>query len=58
MRSFMELLLTAYFTYAKDTLSYSAANSRLYAIEYGWQHGEIKNRFGKLELELYAAGLS
>lgn len=58
MRYQMELLLTAYYAYASDTLSLSDANSRIWAVNYVWQMGEIRNRFGKLELELFAAGLS
>lgn len=58
MRYQMEKLLTAYFTYATDTLSLAAAAARAWAVQYTWQHAEIRARFGKLELELYAAGLS
>lgn len=58
MRSQMEFLVSAYFTYAKDTLSLSAAASRLWAIGYAWQHAALRSRFGKLEMELYAATLS
>jgi hypothetical protein len=54
----MQLLLTAYVDYAVDTLSMSAAAGRLWAVNYVWAMGEIRNRFSKLELELYAAGLS
>lgn len=58
MRNMMELTLSAYFTYAKDTLSLAEAVARAWAVQYTWQHAEIRQRFGKLELELYAAGLS
>ena len=58
MRTAMELLLTAYVDYAVDTLSLSAADGRVWAIEYVWAIPAIRRSFGKLELELYAAGLS
>lgn len=58
MRTMMELTVSAYFDYATDTLSLAAAAARTWAVEYAWQHAEIRSRFGKLELELYAAGLS
>lgn len=54
----MEKLLTAYYAYASDTLSLSDANSRIWAVEYVWAIGEIRARFKKIQLELFAAGLS
>lgn len=58
MRTQMELLLTAYYAYASDTLSLSDANSRIWAIEYVWAIPAFRKHFGKLELELFAATLS
>jgi hypothetical protein len=54
----MEKLLTAYVDYAVDTLSLDAAAGRLWAINYVWDIPAIRQSFGKLELELFAAGLS
>jgi hypothetical protein len=59
MRSIMELTVSAYFTYASGApLSLAAAAARTWAVEYAWANADIKSHFGKLELELYAAGLS
>lgn len=57
MRYQMELLLTAYYTYASTTGGLAAAAARLWAINYVWAIPAIRQSFGKLELELYAAGL-
>ncbi len=59
MRYQMELLLTAYFTYASGApLSLAAAAARAWAVNYVWAMAGMRSKFGKLELELYAAGLS
>lgn len=58
MRYQMEKLITAYVDYYVDTLSFSAAAARLIAINYVWAIPAMRQRFGKLELELFAATCS
>jgi hypothetical protein len=55
----MQLAISAYFTYASGApLSLAAAAARAWAVNYVWAIPEIRSKFGKLELELYAATLS
>ena len=58
MRAQMELLIAAYVDYAVDTLSMSAADGRLWAVNYVWAIPAFRQTFGKLELELFAATCS
>lgn len=58
MLSEMQFIVSAYFSYAKDTLSLAAASARLWAVGYAMQHMELRSRFGRLQMELYAATLS
>jgi hypothetical protein len=58
MRYQMGKLLTAYVDYYVDTLSFAAADARKIAVHYVWDIPAIRQAFGKLELELFAAGLS
>jgi len=54
----MELLIAAYVDYYVDTLSFAAADARLIAVEYVHSMAEMRQRFSRLEMELYAAGCS
>ena len=58
MRYQMEKLIAAYVDYYVDTLSFSAADARLIAVQYAWDIPAIRSKFGKLELELFAATCS
>ncbi len=56
---YYQLFLTAAFAYASGApLSLAAADARTWAIDQAWSNPFIRLRNHKLELELYAAGLS
>jgi hypothetical protein len=59
MRSYVYLLLQEYVTTAQASpISLAIGAARVWAVEYAWAQPAIRSRFGKLELELWAAGLS
>jgi hypothetical protein len=58
MRSQMEFLIAAYVDYYVDVVLLSAAAARLIAVEYVHAIPAMREKFGRLEMELYAAGRS
>lgn len=58
MRTQMQYLISAYYTYATGApLSLAAAAARTWAVGYVWAIPAFRQRFSKLEMELYAATL-